>query len=105
VDIRELEKLFKDKTGLEDTTIWEQMMLLSREMEATPGSTYKHDGYQATIAAILVALAKKCTICALPTSSGKTYVSILVVQYNKKYTKKIVIVVVPTPELKVQMEN
>ena len=72
-------------------------MQLSMDQETIPGATYRHDGYQATIAAVLVAVNKKCTICALSTSSGKTFVAVLIFQFNKKYTKKTVIIVVPTP--------
>jgi len=57
------------------------------------------------VAAAGVANPKKCTVIALPTSSGKTFVGALMFQYHKKYTKKEVLMMVPSVELKVQMEN
>jgi hypothetical protein len=45
LDISKLKAMFSEMTGLKDTAIWDQMWLLSLEMEATPGVLYKHDPY------------------------------------------------------------
>jgi hypothetical protein len=48
-------------------------MEFSEKMEKTPNTLYKHNPYQATVVATVIALNKKLTFLKLPTASGKTY--------------------------------
>ena len=70
----QLVKLFKAKANNANEKVLLDMMEFSQEMEKIMGTLYKHNGYQSTVTASVVALDKKCTYVKLPTSSGKTYV-------------------------------
>ena len=56
------------------------------------GIPYKHDFYQATIAAIVMALNKPHTLLSLPTNFGKTMVICLMAYYITHILKKTAII-------------
>ena len=76
---------------------------MSIELDDIPGVIYKHDSYQATIAAAVLELNHSFTIMALPTSGGKTFIIGLLYQFSKHLSNRSVIAVVPNNELKIQM--
>jgi ERCC4-related helicase len=65
-----------------------------------PGVLYRHDGFQATVAAATVALDAPHTLLVLPTNCGKTFIIGVIAHYAIKVCKKTVIIVVPSDELK-----
>jgi len=89
----------------DDTTILKEMMKLSVELDSMEGVNYKHDGYQATIAAAALALDHTFTLLTLPTSGGKTFVIGLLFYFSKYIDNKSVIVVTPNDDLRTQMIN
>jgi reverse gyrase len=83
-------KLFKAKTYSANEKVLLDMMEFSQEMEKILGTLYKHNGYQSTVTASVVALDKKCTYVKLPTSSGKTFVGGMLGSYYSQKKKLIV---------------
>lgn len=62
------------------------------ELGEMPGILYKHDLYQATISAIVMALNKPHTLLSLPTNCGKTMVIGITAYYITHILKKSVII-------------
>jgi ERCC4-related helicase len=84
------------KTKKADVKAFDDMQALSKELGDNKGLLYKHDQYQATIAACIVTLDDKFTLVTVPTGSGKTFIIGLLFHYYKHEKAKSVIVVVPS---------
>jgi ERCC4-related helicase len=65
-----------------------------------PGIPYKHDLYQATIAAIEIAARHRYVLLILPTNCGKTFVGGIIAYYNMHILKKSVANITPNDDLK-----
>src|SRR6185437_3164949 len=98
-----LKKLYEEKVGDAPGEVYEQVKKLSEQLGTSRGIYYKHDPYQATVAACTIAKGKKFTLVTLPTSCGKTFVIGLTFQYYRGLQDKKVAAVVPNQELKMQM--
>ena len=61
-------------TKSENTEVFDRMIELSLELSSMDEVLYQHDPYQATVAAIILALDKKYSISTLETGSGKTFI-------------------------------
>ena len=57
------------------------------QMEKAECTMYKHNSYQATVAASAVGNAKKVTFVKLPTASGKTYIGGMLFSWNAQVRK------------------
>jgi hypothetical protein len=84
--------LFDEFCPKGDRKILQKMIDLSMELGDMIGIPYKHDLYQATIAAIVMALNKPHTLLSLPTNCGKTMVIGLMAYYITHILKKTAII-------------
>jgi len=72
-------------------------------MEKCLGTYYKHNAFQATVTAILIANDKKYISMKLPTASGKTFIAGMGSSFNILKRDKKVVLVVLNEILKCQM--
>ena len=83
-----------------DLKFLDEIMELSIKIADMPGILYRHDPYQATIAAIEIALGQRYTLLILPTNCGKTFVGGIIGYYHMHTLKKSVMFVSPNDDLK-----
>jgi len=74
-------------------------------MEESPGTLYKHNPFQATITASIIATDKKFVFVKVPTASGKTFIGGMYCSYQTQERKKSVVMVTSSEILRDQMED
>ena len=95
-----MEALFLYHCPKTDLKFLDEIMELSIKIGDMPGILYRHDPYQATIAAIEIALGQRHTLLILPTNCGKTFVGGIIGYYNMHTLKKSVMFVSPNDDFK-----